>query len=415
MGWVSKTPAGTFRANWRDPSGRQKAKTFKTKREANAYLAEVERAMHRGLYIDPNAGKVLFGVYADDWLRARHVETTTAARTLSVLRVHVRPRWSSWPLAKIGHRDVQEWVNELSGRLAPASVAKCYGALSMILAAAVRERLIPFNPAEGVKLPSTHKPRRQGQALSRQDFLNRLLPAVPVEYRALVALAGGAGLRWGECAGLPWSAVDLDNARVHIRQVLVEVGGTRTVKPFPKSKAGLRTVPLPDFVVKLLRARRDALGDAYKPTALVFPGSTGEGLLRASFRRDVWRPALVRAGLLGRVEEIGPDRWRASWVDQEGVEWIKEFTTERDAVAYLVEYVPGGLRFHDLRHSYATWLVSKGLPVNVVQRVLGHEAPSTTLNLYTHAPSDYDSRVRHVLDDAADDLLTDKPGGELDP
>jgi len=54
----------------------------------------------------------------------------------------------------------------------------------------------------------------------------------------------------------------------------------------------------------------------------------------------------------------------------------------------------GGLRFHDLRHSYATWLVSDGLPVNVVQRVMGHVRASTTLNLYTHAPEDYDERVR---------------------
>jgi integrase len=240
-------------------------------------------------------------------------------------------------LLKIGHRAVQEWVNDLSGTLAPASVAKCYGALSMILAAAVRERMIPLNPAEGVGLPSTHKPRRQAQALSRGDVLGRLLPSVPTEHRLIVALAAGAGLRWGECAGLPWSAVDLEGGRVHVRQVLVEVRGTRVVKPFPKSKAGVGTVPLPTFVVELLKARRDAIGDASKPAGLVFPGSTGDGLLRASFRRDVWRPALVRAGLLGSVVELGPDKWRARWRDTEGVEWTNEFMSERDAVAHLVE------------------------------------------------------------------------------
>jgi integrase len=98
--------------------------------------------------------------------------------------------------------------------------------------------------------------------------------------------------------------------------------------------------------------------------------------------------------MLGSVVELGPAKWRAVWVDGDGAEWTKEFTAERDAMGFLVERVPGGLRFHDLRHSYARWLVSDdGLPVNVVQRVMGHEAPPTTLNLYTHAPSGFEGRV----------------------
>jgi integrase len=75
----------------------------------------------------------------------------------------------------------------------------------------------------------------------------------------------------------------------------------------------------------------------------------------------------------------------------------KEFPSEREAIAFLAENSPGGLRFHDVRHSYATWLVSDGVPVNVVQRVIGHQNASTTLNLYTHAPDDYEGRVRAVF------------------
>jgi hypothetical protein len=61
-----------------------------------------------------------------------------------------------------------------------------------------------------------------------------------------------------------------------------------------------------------------------------------------------------------------------------------------------------GCGFHDLRHCYATWLVSRGLPVNAVQHVMGHEQPSTTLNLYTHAPTDYYDTIRRALADVAD-------------
>jgi hypothetical protein len=114
--------------------------------------------MNRGSYIDPAAGRVTFGEYAETWLSARHVEARTAERTLSVLRVHVRPHWATWPLAKIRHGNIQEWVNELSHKLAPASVAQCYGTMSMILTAVVRERLIPSNPAEGVNTQHPQAP-----------------------------------------------------------------------------------------------------------------------------------------------------------------------------------------------------------------------------------------------------------------
>ncbi|WP_243709424.1 tyrosine-type recombinase/integrase [Micromonospora sp. 15K316] len=66
----------------------------------------------------------------------------------------------------------------------------------------------------------------------------------------------------------------------------------------------------------------------------------------------------------------------------------------------------GGLRFHDLRHSYITWLVTDGVPVNVVRRVLGHEKASTTLDRYTHTPDDYADRMRLTF---ADDSLTFRP------
>jgi len=406
MGHVSKTPAGNFRANWRDPAGDQKAKTFKTRKEANAYLAEIEQSLNRGTYIDPKAGKLLFSTHAQRWLDARHVETRTQERTESVMRVHLLPKWGQWPLAKIEHLSVQEWVNELSRRLAPASVAKCHTTLSMVLGSAVRARLIPFNSCEGVKLPSTHKPKRPALALSKTEFFDKLLPTVPVEHRALVALPAGSGLRWGECVGLTWSNIDLNRDILRVVQVVIETGGSRSIKPFPKSKAGVRTIPIPRFLADELQALRSAKGEV-DSTSLVFATRTGLPPLRSTFRREVWRPALVQAGLLGAVVDLAPDKWRATWPDEDGMTWDKEFTTERDAVAHVAVNAAGGIRFHDLRHSYATWLVSDGVPVNIVQKVMGHENASTTLNLYTHAPNEFEKRIKDVFDDSADDPLTE--------
>nr|WP_230417161.1 tyrosine-type recombinase/integrase [Micromonospora tarapacensis] len=131
-------------------------------------------------------------------------------------------------------------------------------------------------------------------------------------------------------------------------------------------------------------------------------------MLRSNFRRQVWRPSLVRAGLLGEVTETGPYRFRATWRDRESVEWSAEFTTHREAAAHVAVKAAGGLRFHDLRHGYATYLISSGVPVNVVQAVMGHEQASTTLNRYTHTPADFHRVIRGVFADPADDSLTRK-------
>ncbi|MET8832871.1 tyrosine-type recombinase/integrase [Micromonospora sp. NPDC004540] len=115
----------------------------------------------------------------------------------------------------------------------------------------------------------------------------------------------------------------------------------------------------------------------------------------------MWLPSLVPAGLLGQVINVGPHRYRAVWPDREGVEWSAEFTTEREAVACVAAKAAGGMRFHDLRHAYATWLVTDGVPINLVQRVMGHEQVSTTLNRYTHTPDDYAARVLAAFDGSA--------------
>ena len=157
--------------------------------------------------------------------------------------------------------------------------------------------------------------------ITREQLLGQVLPALPRRYRAMVATAAGAGLRWGECVGLRRRSIDLLRRELQVVEVAVEVAGRVTCKRYPKSKASRRTVPLPDFVIEALAEH-----------LVAFPAELVE------------RPT-----------------------------------------------------FHDLRHCYATWLISEGVPVHVVQAVMGHEQASTTLNRYTHIPADTHARVRAAL------------------
>lgn len=359
MGHIVMTPSRTYRANWRDSAGRQRSKTFKTKKAARTFLGEVESAVARGSYVDPALGRLLFRVYAARWTSSRNNELSTTARDASIMKNHVLTRWGDLQLAKIDHLAVQSWVSELGRKYAPATVAECYRLTTAVMKSAMRDRLIPYNPCDGVRLQSRRRRDTDDLVISFEDYRDRLLPAVPDRYRALVGVAGGAGLRWGEAVGLRWDVVDLDDAGLRVVRVVVEVGGYVSEKAYPKSRAGRREVPLPRFLVALLAAHRETFAPG--PLGGVFTNTTGGPLLRGHFRARVWKPALLRAGL------------------------------------------PLALRFHDLRHCYATWLVSDGTPINFVQAVMGHEQASTTLDRYTHIPTGYGERIRSVF---ADDLLT---------
>jgi integrase len=349
MGFIRKTPQGRYRACWRDPAGAQKSKNFRTRKEATAFLSEISTALNRGTYIAPDAGRLRFGDYAARWLAARNDEKATAARDASIMRNHVTPRRATLPLSKIGHSAVQEWITYLGQHLSPATVRECYRLTNGVLRTAVRDRLIAVNPCEGIRLPPRRRKDTDDLTITRDELFTKLLPAVPARYRALVALAAGTGLRWGECAGLRWDAVDLAAGIVRVIRVAEEVSGHVTLKPYPKSRAGRRSVPLPPFVVAALTEHRHTIAPGLD--GLIFVAATGAPLKRGTFRARIWKPSLHRAGL------------------------------------------PIALRFHDLRHSYATWLVTDGVPINDIAKVMGHEQTSTTLDRYTHSTRDRDRRV----------------------
>ncbi len=395
MSFVSRTPEGNYRANWREPSGQQKVKTFRTKTEAKRFLAEIDGSLSRGLYVDPCAGRLLFATHAQQWLDSRNDELTTKARDASIMHTHVLPQWGTWPLSKIDHLSVQKWITELGTRRAPATVAEAHRLTSAVLRSAVRNRLIAFNPCEGIRLARRRRQDTADQVISREELRSKLLPIAPDSYRAIIATAAGAGLRWGEVAGLRLDALDLKRARLSVIRTIVEIGGHTSFKPYPKSSASRRTLPLPGWLVPIIREHPDRYPGP--PEAPIYANTVGKPLRRTLFRSRVWRPVLVRAGMLGSLTVIN-DAIHASWTNNTGATPTKESVTEREAIMHIAKSCAGGLRFHDLRHSYATWLVDDGVPVNMVQRVMGHERSSTTLDLYTRRTDDHD-RILRALDD----------------
>src|SRR5215813_3773493 len=123
---------------------------------------------------DSDGGRIRFGDYAEKWLVNQNNERATVARDTSIMRNHVLPRWGSVALARIDHSAVQAWVTSLGERLSPASVAECFRLISGVMRSAVRDRLVGFNPCEGVKVTRRRRRDTDEQVISREELVRCL-------------------------------------------------------------------------------------------------------------------------------------------------------------------------------------------------------------------------------------------------
>lgn len=352
-----------WRARYRDAAGREHARHFQRKVDAQRWLDEVTAAVVTGTYVDPRAGRQTFREYAERWRAAQVHRPSTAAYTETMLRRHVYPALGSTPLADVQPSDVQAWVKALSATLAPSTVGIVHGVVSGIFRAAVRDRRLVGNPCEGTRLPRVE--RAQVVPLTIEE-VRRLEEAVPARFRALVTLSAGTGMRQGECLGLTVDRVDFLRRELRVdRQLVTPPKGPPAFGP-PKTLASVRTIPLPATVLDALAAH---LAE-YPAADLVFTTEEGAPIRRPSFSR-VWRPAATAAGL----------------------------STDRT--------------FHDLRHFYASLLIRHGESIKTVQARLGHASAAETLDTYAHLWPDSDDRTRAAIDSAfsaADSLRTHRRG-----
>lgn len=230
----------------------------------------------------------------------------------------------------------------------------------------------------------------------------RVLHEVPDRYRVAAGLSFGAGLRWGETAALKprdFDGLDGGPMTVHVRRTLQEVAGEFTVKPRPKTEAGARHVPVPDWAAEIVRMHVSA----YCPRLddFLVSNEAGGHVSRGYARLYVLRPALVKAGLMGEVERLsepsGKQQWRAKWTDKALGEHQQVFTTHGAAVrAVARSHYPAPSSWHGLRHAYVSGLVTAGLDPVHVAVAAGHTDPAFTLRTYAHPSSEAAARIRQA-------------------
>ncbi len=318
-------------ARWRDPTGRQRKKSFSRKVDAERYLTSVKSSILQGAYIDPSAGRVTVGTWAQQWLETQsHLKATTRQRYVGIVRSHVVPRWATVSLAAVSHADVAAWLAGLSANgLSPASVRYVHRVFSLMMDMAVRDGRITKNPALGVALPRILRREPTFLSLTEIDQLARAAG----EHGLVLRVLAFTGLRFGELAALEVNRVDLPRRRIVVAESVSEVSG-QLVWSTPKNHQ-TRSVPLiPALVEPLRQACAGKAGDD-----LVFTSPEGHVLRINNWRPRVFDPACRAAALSG----VTPP---------------------------------------DLRHTAASLAVSAGANVKAVQRMLGHASASMTLDVY---------------------------------
>lgn len=341
-----------WRARLATPAG-ERSRSFSHKSDAQAWLDEQARKLARGEHIpDPRAGRVAFGVLADEWLAGRRhlLKASTAESYACLLRSRVLPRWGGTNVAAITRPAVAAWLGELrAGGLSASRTRQAHGVVSQILDAAVEQGRLVRNVAAGLALPRL--PTSDRRYLSHEEVAALAAGCGP--YAVLVRFLSYTGCRWGEASALRVGRVDLARRRVTIAEAATEVAGARVVGT-PKSHAS-RDVPLPAFLVGDMAAQIAGR----RPDDLVFTAPGGQPLRLYNWRRRVLDPAARAAGLgdLGGV--------------------------------------------HALRHTAASLAISSGASPKTVQRMLGHASAAQTLDRYASLfESDLDA-VADRLDQAA--------------
>jgi integrase len=287
-------------------------------------------------------------------------------------RLHILPQLGQLRLARLTAQELQSlYARLLEKGLSPKTVALAHAFLHRVLGQAVRWGLLAQNPADAAEPPRAQRP--PARALTPEEAGRLLEAARSDRLYALYVLAVTCGLRQAELLGLRWKDVDLEEATLAVRQRLYRVKG-RWVVSEPKTARGRRLVTLPALAVQALRQLEERLraGELWEENGLVFANQLGRPIEKQNLLRRSFWPLLERAGL-------------------------------------------PRIRFHDLRHTAASLLLSQGVHPKVVQERLGHATIAITMDTYSHVmPSlqrEAAARLDSLLGDGADSHFDSQTGG----
>jgi integrase len=360
-----------------DAAGRRVRRTVYASTK-NEVLDELARL--RGKPLEPSEARTLtVAALMNRWLdstKARTTERTHEERTRNVAQ-HLLPRLGCVVVGKLTPLAVESYYAAMrNDEVGPCAARHAAKSLTSALNFAVRLGILAGSPAKSVPLPPPGD--REMTVLSPELVRLFLERTSHVPIHSLLLLALGTGLRKGELLGLHWPDVDLQAATLTVRQQLTWTRTSGSTLKKPKTKSARRTITLPRQCVEMLRGLRQQREAAGLLRATVFCTKLGKFI--------DWRNVTHR---FNAAVEWADDPLKGRWRCLHNLPRAEPV-------------MPAGFRFHDLRHTHASILLSQGCSIKAVSVRLGHANATITLRTYSHVLPGDDARLADTFSGVLD-------------
>lgn len=341
MASIKKRDNGKWRAQYRDDTGKEHARHFDRRADAQAWLDGQTARLVTGTHIAPRQARTTVEEWCDVWLDGYRGNRASTVRQAEVHLARIKAAFGGMQLAAVRPSHVRTWTAQLAAEgLADSYVYALHARLAQLFSDAVHDGLVPRSPCSRRTSPGQGKGRAY---VATTDQVWALHDVMPVHLRPAVLLGAFAGLRLGEACGLRIDDVDFMRGVIHPAVQYPEA-------PL-KTETSRTAVPIPRSLALELSAH---LSQHEAPTLL--------------------------------VNELG--RQLAPWTLERAM---------RAARAQLPG-MPATFRYHDLRHYFASLLISSGADVKVVQARMRHASAKTTLDTYGHLWPDSDDSTRAAIE-----------------
>ncbi len=371
-------------------------------KDAMKYALELEGKIKFGISF--NGKKTTFDDFATDWLERRKndVSYNTYQSNEMMLRTKIIPYFKAYKLTKINLPMVEAFYLTLVDNASQSSIQKYDILLNIMFKTAVRWGMIEKNPCENAKLPRSKRrangikfftPEQARTFLASLDMEFELTytghrrvddtgkpyyvaeykekRCMPTQLKVFFYIAMTCGMRRGEILALYWDDIDFEKKTIRISKAVTKSDDGVICKE-PKTATSVRTIPLPDSIVPLLKqysieydARRAGLGDKWQGDGNMFTQADGKLMgMHTPYQRFV-----------SHIERYN--------------EWVKKELPEGGKKLQTLPKIP----FHGLRHTCATLLNDMGTNISIISKILGHAQTSTTMNIYAHS---FESQLREA-------------------
>lgn len=340
MSSIKKREDGKYRARYRDTSGKEHARHFARKVDAQRWLDGQTASLVTGTHVDPKSARTTVEQWCETWLGGYATRRPSTVRQARVHIAQILRAFGPMRLADVRPSQVKAWTASMKAEgKADSYVYATYRRFAQVMGDAVHDGLIPRSPCSRKTSPGQGS-QRPYVATTEQVWA--LHDAMPMHLRPAVLLGAFAGLRTSEVVALRISDVDFMRGLV---SPAIQYPG----EPL-KSETSRTAIPIPQELALELAA---------------------------AVKR--WEGETVVTNEIGRAS--------SPWALERGIRTARR----------KVDGLPAGFRFHDLRHYFASLLIGSGADVKVVQRRLRHANAMTTLNTYGHMWPDADESARAAV------------------